>query len=155
MGANIDIESSGVDNNEPYGNIRIKSTRLKSIEVSEGDIPAMVDEIPLLALAATQAEGTTIISGAQELRFKESDRLAGIGSQLKRLGANITEKPDGLIIEGPTALNGAAVDSFGDHRLAMTLTIAGLIAKGESCIHNAESVSISFPEFFDKLMQLN
>ncbi len=155
MGADIKIESAGVNNEEPFGNIPVKSTNLKSIEVSAENIPSMVDEIPLLALAATQAQGTTIITGAQELRFKESDRLSGIASQLNRLGAKVIEQPDGLIIEGPTPLVGNTVDSFGDHRLAMALSIAGLIAEGETIINNAESVSISFPEFFKKLNQLH
>lgn len=155
MGADIKVESSGINNEEPYGDIRVNSTKLKPIEVGAEKIPSMVDEIPLLALAATQADGTTVISGAQELRFKESDRLSGIASQLNRMGAKVIEKPDGLIIEGPTSLNGTTVDSFGDHRLAMALTIAGLIAKGDTIIQNAESVSISFPEYFDKLKQLH
>jgi len=154
MGADIKIESTGANNEEPFGNILVKSANLKSIEAGAENIPSMVDEIPLLALAATQAEGTTIIRGAQELRFKESDRLAGIASQLNRIGATVIEQPDGLIIEGPTPLMGGTVDSFGDHRLAMALTIAGLIAEGETIIKNAESVSISFPGFFENLRQL-
>jgi 3-phosphoshikimate 1-carboxyvinyltransferase len=155
MGANITIKLTGLRNEEPYGNIKVGSSKLKAIEIGPETIPSMVDEIPLLALAATQANGTTIIRGAQELRFKESDRLNGIATQLNRLGAAVIEKPDGLQITGPTPLKGATVDSFGDHRLAMTLSIAGLIADGETIIKNAESVAISFPEFFDKLRKLH
>jgi 3-phosphoshikimate 1-carboxyvinyltransferase len=115
----------------------------------------MVDEIPILALAATQADGRTIISGAKELRFKESDRLHGIASQLRRMGASIEEKPDGLEIKGPTPLSGAEVESFGDHRLAMALAVAGLSANGETMIRNADCASVSFPEFFEILDSLS
>jgi len=155
MGANITIKLTGIRNEEPYGIIKAGSSKLKAIEIGPETIPSMVDEIPLLALAATQADGTTIIRGARELRFKESDRLNGIATQLNRLGAVVTEKPDGLQIAGPTPLKGTTVDSFDDHRLAMTLAIAGLTADNETIIKNAESVAISFPEFFDKLNGLH
>jgi 3-phosphoshikimate 1-carboxyvinyltransferase len=109
------------------------------------------DEIPILAVAATQAEGTTTIRDAGELRVKESDRLAAIAENLKRMNANVRETKDGLIIQGPTPLKGAEIDSHGDHRIVMSFSIAGLLAQGETVIKNVECVSTSFPEFFDIL----
>ncbi len=154
MGANINIIPDETRNEEPLGTIEVSSSKLNAINISAGDIPSMIDEIPILALAATQAEGKTIISGAEELRFKESDRLKAITDGLKRLGASIIEKPDGLEIDGPTPLIGTETESFGDHRLAMTMAIAGLIAEGETKINNFEAVNISFPEFINNLQML-
>ncbi len=151
MGADISIISDETRNEEPLGSIKVSSSKLNAINITVEDIPSMIDEIPILALAATQANGKTIISGAEELRYKESDRLKAITDNLKRLGASIVEKPDGLEINGPTPLIGAEVESFGDHRLAMTMAIAGLIASGETKINNFESVNISFPEFIENL----
>ncbi|MCP4706423.1 MAG: 3-phosphoshikimate 1-carboxyvinyltransferase [candidate division Zixibacteria bacterium] len=151
MGADISIISDKTRNEEPLGSIKVSSSKLNAINITAKDIPSMIDEIPILALAATQAKGKTIISGAEELRFKESDRLKAITDDLKRLGASIVEKPDGLEIDGPTQLVGTEVESFGDHRLAMTMAIAGLIANGETKIYNFESVNISFPEFIKNL----
>ncbi len=154
MGANITIIPDKIRNEEPLGTIKVSSSKLNAIKVDAEDIPSMVDEIPILALVATQAEGKTIISGAEELRLKESDRLKAVTDGLRRLGASIIEKPDGLEIDGPTPLTGAEVESFGDHRLAMTMTIAGLIAEGQTTILDFEAVNISFPQFFDKLNRL-
>ncbi|UCD16195.1 MAG: 3-phosphoshikimate 1-carboxyvinyltransferase [Candidatus Zixiibacteriota bacterium] len=151
MGANVEIAKTGIRNGEPVGDIIAGYSRLRAVQIGLERIPSLVDEIPILALVATQAEGTTVISGAGELRFKESDRLAGIASQLRLMGASIRESPDGLEIDGKFPLSGAAVESFADHRLAMTLSIAGLIADGETVVRNAESVTISFPEFYDML----
>ncbi|MCX5781350.1 MAG: 3-phosphoshikimate 1-carboxyvinyltransferase, partial [Elusimicrobia bacterium] len=122
--------------------------------ISGSLIPRLIDEIPILALAATQAEGITQISDAGELRVKESDRLKTISSELNKMGANIEEKKDGLIIHGKTKLRGAEVESFGDHRIAMTLAIAGLVAEGETLIKNVECVDTSFPGFFELLQSL-
>jgi len=154
MGASLTITQKNIRNEEPIGTITSSSSNLNAISISEEDIPSVVDEIPILALAATQAEGKTVISGAEELRIKESDRLKAVTDGLKRLGASIIEKPDGLEIEGPTKLYGAEVESFGDHRLAMTLAIAGLIAEGNTTIKKFDAVDISFPEFTEKLNML-
>lgn len=154
MGADITIIPDETRNEEPLGTIKVSSSNLKAIKIGAEDIPSMIDEIPILALAATQAEGKTIISGAEELRFKESDRLKAVTDGLRRLGALIVEKPDGLEINGPTPLIGAETESFGDHRLAMTMAIAGLIAKGQTKIKEFEAVNISFPEFYDNLQML-
>ena len=111
-------------------------------------IPRLVDELPVIALLATQANGRTTIRDAAEMRVKESDRIAVIARELKKLGAQIEERADGLVIEGPTELVGCEVESpRGDHRIAMTLAIAGLIARGETIVHNADAVSSSFPDF--------
>ncbi|WP_373047050.1 3-phosphoshikimate 1-carboxyvinyltransferase [Vulgatibacter sp.] len=124
---------------------------LHATVVEPHEIPALVDEVPLLAALATQAHGTTEIRGAGELRVKESDRLAAIAAGLTALGADIEEQEDGLRIHGPTPLRGATVDSHGDHRIAMSLAVAGLIASGETTIRGAEWVDISFPGFFSLL----
>jgi len=126
---------------------------LRGITIGREQIPSLIDEIPVLALAATQAEGKTVISGAEELRVKESDRLHGVASQLNKMGADVTEVPDGLHINGNTALTGATVETFGDHRLEMTMAIAGLIARGETTIKDANAAKVSFPEFYEILQQ--
>lgn len=153
MGAGIEVKERGVRNEEPYGDIRVRSTQLKGITIGGKQIPSLIDEIPILALAATQAQGKTVISGAEELRVKESDRLHGVASQLNKMGADITEVPDGLHINGNTSLKGATVESFGDHRLEMTMAIAGLTASGETTIRNANAAKVSFPEFYEILKQ--
>ncbi|MFH2036841.1 MAG: 3-phosphoshikimate 1-carboxyvinyltransferase [Candidatus Zixiibacteriota bacterium] len=151
MGATIKINQTDIKNEEPFGDMEIESSELKAINIGTERIPSMIDEIPLLALAATQAQGQTIISGARELRYKESDRLRSIATELRRLGANIIENEDGLEIFGPTLLKGAEVETYGDHRIVMTMAIAGLIASGETVVKNTEPVAISFPEFFNIL----
>ena len=136
---------------EPAADIEVRSSALAPFTIGESLIPRLVDEIPVLVLAATQAEGVSVISGAGELRVKESDRLSVITTELNRMGARIEEKPDGLVICGPTRLSGARCSSYGDHRIAMTLAVAGLIAEGETTIENVDCVETSFPHFMDKL----
>ena len=114
----------------------------------------LIDELPVLAVAATQLAGRTVISGAAELRVKESDRIAAMAAGLWAMGASIEERADGWAIEGPTRLRGAAVDSCGDHRVAMALAVAGLLAEGETEIEGAECVAISYPGFWDDLAAL-
>ncbi len=150
MGAKIKIKNEKYICNEPVGDIVVSSKKLHSgITIDDPSlIPLMIDEIPLLVLATTQAEGKTIIKNAGELRVKESDRIKTITTELNKMGAKITELPDGFIIEGKTPLRGAVVNSYNDHRIAMTLAIAGLIADGETKIDNSECVNISFPGFW-------
>ncbi len=114
----------------------------------------MIDEIPILAVAAVFAQGTTVIRDAAELRVKESDRLAVMASQLNRMGAKITELPDGLEITGNTPLTGTEVDSHRDHRISMSLAIAALNAQGITTIHGAEAATISYPDFTTTLQRL-
>jgi 3-phosphoshikimate 1-carboxyvinyltransferase len=111
----------------------------------------MIDEIPILAVAAIFAEGTTVIRDAEELRVKESDRIQVMATALTKMGARVTELPDGLEITGGGSLVGAELDSYTDHRIAMSLAIAAVMAKGQTTIHRAEAASISYPTFFDSL----
>ena len=117
-------------------------------------VPRMIDEFPILAVAATQARGTTTVRDAKELRVKETDRIANLVSELRRMGADIEELPDGFVVHGPTPLRGAVVLSHNDHRLAMALAIAGLIAEGETVIEDANCIADSFPGFVNALRSL-
>lgn len=149
MGADIEILDKKTVSNELVGDIRVKHSNLKACTI-EGDIvPRLIDELPVIAVLATQAEGTTIIKDAQDLRNKESDRIKAVVCELKKIGANIEETPDGFIIEGSKCeLDGKAqVETYHDHRLAMSLYVAGLICKNPISINEFEWVNISFPEF--------
>ena len=129
----------------------MRSSRLEAIDISPAEVAAAIDEIPILCLAATQARGRTTIRGAGELRYKESDRLAGIAAGLTALGGRVMVDGDDLAIDGPTELVGTEVDSLDDHRLAMTFAVAGLIAGGRTTIDAPDSASISYPGFFREL----
>ena len=151
MEADITKENERVVAGEPVADLRVKHSQLKACEISGDIIPRLIDEIPILAVAAAFAEGTTVIKDAAELRVKESDRLAVMATELGKMGANITELEDGLEIFGGNSLRGAEVDSFSDHRIAMSLAIAALNATGETIIHRAEAASISYPNFVTTL----
>ena len=127
---------------------------LRPVRVEAGVAAEMIDELPVLAVAATQIAGTSVISGAGELRVKESDRLAAMEAGLSAMGADIVTQEDGWVINGPRRLEGAHVESAGDHRVAMALAIAALIADGKTEIEDAECVEISYPNFFDHLEYL-
>lgn len=154
MGGDIAIENTFTSGGEPMGDIIVKTSNLKGTVIGGQLIPRLIDEIPVIALAATQVQGTTIIKDAQELKVKESNRIATVVDILSRLGADIEATDDGMVIHGPTPLKGNQVDSFGDHRLAMMAAIAGLIAQGETTINSWECVNISFPGFYDVLSSL-
>jgi 3-phosphoshikimate 1-carboxyvinyltransferase len=160
MGASIDERGGGpapearTSVGEPVADLRVRSSELRATELDAAETAAAIDEIPVLCLAATQARGRTVVHGAGELRHKESDRIAGIVDGLTRLGARIRVDGDEIVIDGPTELRGAPVDSRGDHRLAMTFAIAGLIASGQTTIGGAESVAISYPSFFADLERI-
>ena len=151
MEADITKENGRLVAGEPVADLRVKYSQLKSCEISGDIIPRLIDEIPILAVAAAFAEGTTVIKDAAELRVKESDRLAVMATELGKMGANITELEDGLEIIGGNSLIGAEVDSFTDHRIAMSLAIAAINATGETIIHRAEAASISYPNFVTTL----
>ena len=151
MGSHLSIENKKEVGNEPMGDIIIESSDLISTEIKKEEIPFLIDEIPVIAVAATQSNGITKITGAKELRVKETDRLSAISTELKKMGADITELEDGLIIKGPTKLKGATVNSYKDHRIAMSLAIASLVAEGNTEIIDKECVNISFPEFWNIL----
>lgn len=147
MGARITVKRERLFGEEPAADLLVESSQLRGIKIGGSLIPRMIDEIPIFALAAAQAFGKTEISDAKELRVKESDRLAAIAAELVKLGVKIEEKEDGLVIHGGGALKGAKADSWGDHRLAMMLTMAGFLAKGETKIQNVTCIDTSFPQF--------
>src|SRR5437870_4978581 len=153
MGAAVQVELAETDM-EPHGTVRVTGHPLRAVTLGAEEVVAAIDEIPALLAVATQAEGRTIIAGAAELRVKESDRIAGMAEGLRRMGAAVDERPDGISVDGPAALRGATVDSNGDHRIAMALAIAGLAADGPTSIVDAESVAVSYPEFFGTLSQV-
>jgi len=147
MGAQIESSDLSDKSNEPRATLRVKSSVLRATTI-EGDIvPRLIDEIPIIAVAATQAQGKTVIRDARELRVKESDRIAALSMELRKMGAEIEELEDGMIINGPAQLKGARVNSHGDHRIAMSLAVAGLVAGGETIIDNSECIAISYPSF--------
>ncbi|PSO92593.1 MAG: 3-phosphoshikimate 1-carboxyvinyltransferase [Cyanobacteria bacterium QS_9_48_30] len=154
MGADIQPENQRVVAGEPLADLRVRYGRLKGCTLAGELIPRSIDEIPILTVAAVFAEGTTVIRDAAELRVKESDRLAVMASQLNRMGARITEQPDGLEITGGTPLTGTDVESHSDHRIAMSLAIAALNATGTTRIHGAEAAAISYPDFTRTLQKL-
>jgi 3-phosphoshikimate 1-carboxyvinyltransferase len=154
MGAKIKEEKRHLEGNEPVADLYVESSQLKAVELGGNIIPRLIDEIPLLAVAACAAKGDTIIRDAGELRVKESDRIATTARELCRLGANVEELPDGMIIHGGSLLLGTEVKSHFDHRLAMSLAIAGLIAEGETMIRGAYVAEISYPSFWEELEKL-
>ena len=154
MGAQIKVENTRMEGGEPVADLHIESSELHGVEIAGDQIPIAQDEIPVLALAACFAKGTTVIRNAEELRVKESDRLHTTATELSRLGARISETPDGLVIEGKGSLKGGTCRSYGDHRLAMTLGIAGLLAQDEVTISGAEVVDVSYPRFWQDLATL-
>ena len=154
LGASIEFENERDEGGEPVADLTIEATALEGATIGGLEIVTLIDEIPVLAVAATQAKGETIIKDAQELRVKETDRIETTASELRKLGAQIETTPDGMIISGPTPLTGAEVTSHGDHRTAMAMTIAGLIANGTTLIHEAEVTGDSFPGFEQTLQKL-
>ena len=151
MGAKITLENPRIEGGEPVADLYVESSELRGVEIAGDQIPIAQDEIPVLALAACFAQGTTTIRDAQELRVKESDRIDATTRELNKLGARIQELPDGMVIEGTGSLNGGACLSHGDHRLAMTLGIAGLLAREDVQIDGAEVVDVSYPDFWQDL----
>lgn len=137
---------------EPSGTVEVwREGRLSAFSITARDVPSQVDEIPLAAVLATQCHGVTHISGAAELRVKETDRIRAMVRGLSAMGAEIEERPDGFRIKGPTRLQGARVDSDGDHRIAMALAVAAAVAEGETYVEGARAVTISYPEFWQTL----
>jgi 3-phosphoshikimate 1-carboxyvinyltransferase len=154
MGADVKQENQREVAGEPVADLRVRSSRLQSCTIAGDIIPRLIDEIPILAVAAVFAQGTTTIRDAAELRVKESDRIAVMAQQLNQMGAQISELPDGMEISGGTPLTGTDVDSHTDHRIAMSLAIAALNASGTTKIHRAEAASVSYPEFNSTLQQV-
>lgn len=146
MGAHV-REVVEVDQAEPLGSIEITGARLKATRIAGKEIPNVIDELPILAVAAALAQGTTVIADAKELRVKETDRIAAIATNLRAMGVQVVETEDGMEITGGGPLHGAHLESFGDHRIAMAFAIAGLFAEGETVISNTECVATSYPGF--------
>jgi len=154
MGADISIQDRRTENGEEIGTIVVKRSNLKSATVEKDVVVRMIDEFPVFAVAATQASGTTIVRDARDLRVKETDRIAVMVEELKKMGAQIDETDDGFVIEGPTPLSGGLVSSHGDHRVAMALTVAGLISSKDTIIQDGNCVGDSFPGFYELMETL-
>lgn len=154
MGADITLENQREVTGEPVADLHVRHSQLQACTIAGDVIPRLIDEIPILAVAAVFAKGTTIIKDAAELRVKESDRLTAMACELNRMGARVTELPDGLEIVGGTPLQGTAVSSYTDHRIAMSLAIAALNAPGMTAIGGAEAAAISYPDFVESLQYL-
>jgi 3-phosphoshikimate 1-carboxyvinyltransferase len=151
MGGDIEITPRGEAGGEPFGDVRAAESSLRGIEIEPELVPGLIDELPILAVAASQAEGTTKVSGAGELRVKESDRIATMVAGLRALDVQIGEAPDGFQITGPAKLGEADIDSHGDHRVAMSFAVAALIARTDIRIRGWSSVDTSFPGFIETL----
>ena len=154
MGAKIDILHYKIKSSESQVDLKIEYSDLKGIEIRKEEVPLLIDELPLVAVIATQAQGKTVVSGAKELRVKETDRIKATVTELKKMGADIEEKDDGFIVTGPSRLKGAVCKSYNDHRIAMSLAVAALLAEGKTVIKNSECIDISFPEFEKTLQKL-
>ena len=136
------------------GSLEVSGGHLKATEIGGAEIPTLIDEIPIIAVAAALAEGTTVIKDAKELRVKESDRISTVAKNLRRMGVRIEEFDDGMEIIGGDPLKGAEIKSLGDHRIAMAFAIAGLFAEGETVITGSECIETSYPGFIREIEQL-
>jgi 3-phosphoshikimate 1-carboxyvinyltransferase len=164
MGADIQVLDRREEAGEPVADLRVRSAHLRGVHIGAERIPQTIDEFPILCVAAAAAEGETRVRGAEELRVKESDRIATMASELRKMGVAITETPDGLIIQGSGApgssrrvgplLRGASCEGHGDHRVAMSVAIAGLVADGPTTIDGTACIETSFPGFYSKLLNL-
>ena len=154
MGGDVRITNVHEVNNEPVADITVKFSELRGITVAGDLVVRMIDEFPIFAVLATQAHGETIVRDAEELRVKESDRIGSLAGELRQLGVPIEEQPDGFVIAGPARLRGTVVDSHGDHRLAMALAVAGLVAEGATTVTHAEAYRESFPNFVELMHTL-
>jgi 3-phosphoshikimate 1-carboxyvinyltransferase len=155
MGADLMLHNERIMNGEPVADIEVAYSFLKGTEIGGGIIPRLIDEIPVIAVLATQAEGVTVIKDAAELKVKETNRIDTVVVELRKMGAHIEPTEDGMIIHGGTPLTGAVCDSHGDHRIGMAVAVAGLAASGETTVLNAASIDVSFPGFFATLQQIS
>ncbi|MGD6781293.1 3-phosphoshikimate 1-carboxyvinyltransferase [Sutcliffiella horikoshii] len=154
MGASLSYSNVIEDGPEPYADITVESSDLKGVEIGGDIIPRLIDEVPIIALMATQAEGTTVIKDAEELKVKETNRIDTVVNELKKLGADIEATEDGMVIKGKTSLHGGTLDSYGDHRIGMMGAIASLIAEGETILQNDQAINVSYPSFFEHMESL-
>lgn len=154
MGGDLELLNVNTDNGEPTADLLVKFSSLKGITIGGELIPTLIDEIPIIAIMAAFAEGTTIIKDAAELKVKESNRIQVMTDNLKAMGADIESTEDGMIIHGRKDLHGAVIDSHKDHRIAMSFTIASLLCDGQVTISDRDCVNISFPTFYNDLNHL-
>ena len=154
MGAPVGRSRALVSAGEPVADLTARSGALRGTQVGGAMIPRLIDEVPVLAVAACMAHGRTRITNAAELRVKESDRIRSIATELRKLGARVAEAPDGLEIEGGAKLRGARVQSGGAHRIAMALCVAGLVADGETVVEDTECIGTSYPGFVETVNRL-
>jgi 3-phosphoshikimate 1-carboxyvinyltransferase len=155
MGAKVSFVNQAIRFGEITGDILVESGTLKALIINKEEIPSCIDELPILAILATQAIGVTTVTGAEELRVKESDRIKAICNNLINMGADVEELPDGFQILGPTTLSSATIRTFNDHRIAMAFSIAGLIGNVPTQLDDADCIDVSFPEFFTVLKQIS
>ncbi len=153
-GARVDLIDAQESGGEPVADLRVHSADLSGMTVAGTDVVRMIDEFPILAVAATQAHGVTEVCDAAELRVKETDRIAVMAAELRKMGAEVVEQPDGFHIAGPVHLQGTQLDSHGDHRIGMALAVAALTAQGDSVIQNADCIGDSYPGFVETLLAL-
>ena len=151
MGGRVTVVNLEMMNGELIGDLHVEASPLRGGEIPESAVPGLIDELPVLAVLGTQTEQGLTFRGAAELRVKESDRLAAVAENLRRMGAEVEEFPDGLRVAGRQILRGAEIDPHDDHRIAMAFAVAGLVAQGQTLIKNSGCVDISFPDFFDTL----
>lgn len=154
MGGKVSMTNRQTWGGEPVADLFVESARLQATTIEGALIPRLIDELPVIAVLATQAEGTTVIRDAQELRVKETDRIATVSRFLTDMGAKVEPTADGMVIHGPTPLKGTTVDTAGDHRIGMAAFVAGLIAEGTTRIERAEAINVSFPTFAQQFRQL-
>ena len=151
MGGDLELLDPREESGEPVADIRIRSSRLTGMRISGELVPRAIDEFPAICVAASLAHGSTVISGAAELRVKETDRIAAMAANLRLAGVEVTETPDGMEISGAAGLKGCAAQSFGDHRIAMSMMVAGLAATGETSVSDVDCIATSFPGFSELL----
>ncbi len=154
MGGDLTLLDERTVSGEPVADILVRSSSLHGTDIGGEMIPTLIDEIPIIAVMAAFAEGVTAIRDAQELKVKESDRIAAITENLNAMGASVTPAEDGLSIEGGRPLHGTSIKTHQDHRIAMAFAIAGLNAPGETLLDDRECVAISYPSFFEDILSL-
>jgi 3-phosphoshikimate 1-carboxyvinyltransferase len=154
MGGRVKVVNLEMMNGELIGDLHVEASQLRGGEIPESAVPGLIDELPVLAVLGTQTEQGLTFRGAAELRVKESDRLAAVAENLRRMGAEVEEFPDGLRVAGRQTLHGAEIDPHDDHRIAMAFAVAGLVAQGNTAIRKCGCVDISFPDFFDTLARV-
>ncbi len=154
MGANVDVQIEDETAAEPTATITVETSALQGITIEGDIIPTLIDEIPIIALLATQSNGTTVIKDAEELKVKETNRIDAVVNELEKLGANITATDDGMVIKGPTKLHGASLTTYGDHRIGMMGAVAALITEGDVTLDDAECIAVSYPTFFEHVEKL-